>query len=213
MAPASRNVRPPGRSLSLLFLGLALAACGGASPAGGGSGAGQYPTPPGGYPGPAAVTVIAVPMVTASQVPMPSLSAAQRQQAIDVALNDTRVVRLLGDRPHSATDVALWTKGGPALELLGGVVTIKLDGPATIEGEWLGLGYDCSERAQQPGVIPYNSKPYEAKYSNVTSLTVFVDLQRGQVAGIGPDHQSRAEGRPSLGDVIGGLANRGNCRD
>nr|NIN67013.1 hypothetical protein [Anaerolineae bacterium]NIN97140.1 hypothetical protein [Anaerolineae bacterium]NIQ81350.1 hypothetical protein [Anaerolineae bacterium] len=100
---------------------------------------------------------------------VPSLTVQQRQKIADIALNESRVRKLTQRQTAEVADVLVWTKSTG--ELLGGVVTLALDAPATIEGEWLALNYDGTEES----VPPYTSVPFKAKLSNVTSLTVMVD--------------------------------------
>ena len=123
---------------------------------------------------------------------VPSLTVPQRQQVADIAVDDPRIRQLIQEQPAEVAGVVVWTKGTG--ELIGGVVTLRLTGPRTVQGEWLGLDYDRTE-ATSP---PYTSVPYRAKYSNVTSLEVMVDLDRGQVVGVTPDHDAEAEGTPEL---------------
>ena len=116
----------------------------------------------------------------------PSLTTLQRESVADVALSDLRVQGLIGGRPAKVAEVLVWTKSSGSL--IGGVATVALSEPATIEGEWLAMKYDDSEQTSPP----YTSWPYRAKYSNVTSLTVLV------VVAVSPDHDSQAEGSPEV---------------
>jgi len=63
---------------------------------------------------------------------VPALTAQQRQKIADIALKERRVRKLTQKQTVKVADVLVWTKSTG--ELLGGVVTIALDEPATIEG-------------------------------------------------------------------------------
>lgn len=123
---------------------------------------------------------------------VPKLTVQQRQQVAGIAVNDPRIRKLIQEQPVEVADVLVWTKSNG--ELIGGVVTLALAGPRRIAGEWLALNYDGTE-ATSP---PYETVPYGATYSNVTSLTVMVDLNRGQVVGVSPDQDAQAEGTPEV---------------
>jgi hypothetical protein len=66
-----------------------------------------------------------------------------------------------------------------------------MDHPVTIRGQWLDLNYDCGEKT----LPPYGRVPYRARYRNVTSLTIYVDMTRKVVAGILP--AGRLTGKPT----------------
>jgi hypothetical protein len=117
----------------------------------------------------------------------PTLTDEQRQQVIDIAVRDTHLKQLVGDRPLTVMGVYEWADGTG--QLIGGVATLRLAQPSTLEGEWLGAVWDADQKA-------YNIVPYQAKYSEVTSLTAMVDLRNGGVAELKPDHAARPEGTP-----------------
>lgn len=136
----------------------------------------------------------------ASSYTIPRLSLAQKEQVGALAQADPQVVRLLQAASPSGlnpqvSEVAVWhTKD---LTLIGGVVTITLGQATTLEGDWPGVVHECHE-ASLPGKAFYMQVGYREKYSNVTSLLIFVDLNRGQVVGINPGPGARLEGEPVL---------------
>jgi len=102
------------------------------------------------------------------------LTTEQRQPVVAIASNDSRVRQLVQDEPLTVSDVIPWSDGTG--EFIGGVATVALGEPRTIDGVWLGVVFGADE-------VTYDSMPYRAKLSNVTSLTVWVDLRRIEVAG------------------------------
>ena len=135
------------------------------------------PTPP---PPPFSGTpVIGTPPTTGGPS-FEKLTNKQKTQILKLVKSDKTVKKLLGKKTYRVTTMWVWatTKGA----FLGGVVTIQLSKPATVSGKWFDLAYDCTEQKSPP----YGRVPYTAKYTSVTSLTIYVDLKRKRVAGIRP---------------------------
>lgn len=141
------------------------------------SAAQSNPTPP---PPPLSGTPIIGTPTTTGGPSFRKLSQAQRTKITHIFQSDRTFLRLIGHRHFKTTSVWLWTNREGVL--LGGVVVLRLPHPVTMSGTWLDLDYDCSEQTSPP----YGRVPYKAKYSSVTTITLFVDLQRKQVAGIRP---------------------------
>ena len=117
------------------------------------------------------------------------LTAEQRQRVVEIALNDSRVGQLVQDEGLTVSDVIAWSDGTGGF--IGGVATVALGEPRTLDGVWLGVVFGADE-------ITYDSMPYRAKLSDVTSLAVWIDLHRAEVVGLQPDHNARAEGTPEI---------------
>lgn len=117
---------------------------------------------------------------------VPSLTRAQREQAIALITADPRLKALLGDRPWQIKEVGVWhTSTG---RVIGAAAMVVLSGPTTLEGEWLGMDWDESRSP------PYLSVPLRAKFSNVSHIEVSVDLERGEVVSLFPGLGARLEG-------------------
>jgi len=117
------------------------------------------------------------------------LTAEQRQRVVEIALNDSRVGQLVQDERLTVSDVIPWSDGTG--EFIGGGAILALEEPHTIDGVWLGVVFGADE-------ITYDSMPYRARLSNVSSLMVWVDLHRAEVVGLEPDHDARPEGTPEI---------------
>jgi hypothetical protein len=76
--------------------------------------------------------------------------------------------------------------------LIGGVATVTLGQAVTLDGAWPGVISECRQDAA------YTQVAYREKYSNVTTLLIFVDVTRGQVVGINPGPGAHLEGQPAL---------------
>lgn len=118
---------------------------------------------------------------------VPVLTAAQKQRAIEIALADSRVKKVIKDTTYRANEVYLWHSGS---KLLGGVVRIDFDQPQTLKGPWLGLDYDCSEKAKPV----YNTIAFKQERTGITSVLVDVDLDREKVAGFVSDDDAEVAG-------------------
>lgn len=115
---------------------------------------------------------------------IPYLTAMQQQRVLAQALANNRVVRLTARDPFHTSRIDVWTttNGG----LIGGVVEVVFDRPASLKGGWLALDYNCTEAK-----IPlYASYPYQALFTGVRSMLIFVDIQRNRVVGISPGPSS-----------------------
>lgn len=121
---------------------------------------------------------------------VPSLMAAQREQAIYIIRNDPTTRNLTSGRTYQITKPVVWTKSDG--EIVGAAVRLIFSRPSTLAGRWLAIDYDCSENTNPP----YLSVAYRARRAYVTSLTLLVDLKRQQVVSIQPDGLSRLVGRP-----------------
>jgi hypothetical protein len=122
---------------------------------------------------------------------VPSLSAEQRQRAIDLVTRDPRItLDGRGQRPPQPAEALAWTTTSG--DVLGAVLTFRLPRGVDVDGQWLGLVYDQEERTSPP----YQSVPYVASLRNVTAVTVFVDLQRDTIAAFGPDADAQVVGTP-----------------
>jgi hypothetical protein len=102
-----------------------------------------------------------------------------------MALRDPYVKGLIRGHPYGVHGEVAWTKSDG--ELLGAAVALVFGRPASVIGTWLDLVYDCSERS----VPPYKPFAYSASRTNVSSLTVLIDLERLRVAAIYPDARAR----------------------
>ena len=117
---------------------------------------------------------------------VPSLTPAQREQAIAIITADARLKALLGDRPWRIEKMGAWhTSTG---RVIGAGAEVALSSPATLEGEWLGMHWDESLWP------PYLIVPQRAKFSDVSHLHVLVDLDREQVVAVFPGVGAKLEG-------------------
>lgn len=119
----------------------------------------------------------------------PTLTTQQEQTAISLAESDPRVVSLLAGRPHSASATAWMTVAQPA-NLIGGLVTLSWDDPATLTTDWPAIDYDETEQTSPPyteGTISYTGTGAE-------SLDILVDLTRNAVVSIEPGVEAERTG-------------------
>jgi hypothetical protein len=119
------------------------------------------------------------------------LSADQRSRALSLAENDAGIRRVLGDVPARAIDAVPWSEDGTERTVFGANVTMKLDHPATLEGDWVFVEF--SERRGYRLV-----KPVHYRVNRVTELEAYVDFTKNEVVAFGPldGHAVRSSIRP-----------------
>lgn len=133
---------------------------------------------------------------------VPDLASDQRQQAIDMAINDPNVTQILGSQPYQVANVEPWTEGP---NLVGGVVRLNFAKPATVAGQWITLSWNCADRTMPPRQVPYT-----ATFSDLQFILVFSDLLHGKVSQILPGY-----GGQLLGEEIfaPGITPPSKCED
>lgn len=123
------------------------------------------------------------PTVVVDSSPMLSLSSLTRkrdQEAIEIALADSRVQQILGDRSYNIVETILWT--GSASRLMGVVVRISLDEPSSIGGPWLALSWSCDDEP----LPPPEQVPFNATFDGVTGIEIFASVNTDEVDQILP---------------------------
>jgi Concanavalin A-like lectin/glucanases superfamily len=120
----------------------------------------------------------------------PTLTEAQRTQALNIVTSDPRFSAVIGSTSYSVTSTSAWTKlsGG----LLGAEVDVDWATPQSINYAWPDIRYDDSE-ASTP---PYTELTDSETYSDVTGLRILVDLNRGVMVSMQPD--GTAEDPPAV---------------
>lgn len=183
-----------------------------ATPASSASAASPTPCPPGMVPNrpptppgppqsqPPVSTVGVAPCIAAAAVSytIPTPNAEQREQISALALAEPRVARLLQSSsvPGLTPQVTKVTPLTSGTTLVGGVAELALGQATTLEGEWPGIASPCRRGGEQPATPVHTPTLYRARYSNVTTLDVFVDVNTGQVIGISPGIGAQLEGEP-----------------
>ncbi len=118
------------------------------------------------------------------------LSDVDCTTATQLALADARVQRLLDGLSYHWQQVVLWSGGK---DLFGAMVTLELEQPASVSGEWLSIAQGCTDQAS----LPYHSVPYRQAGKNLRQVSVWVDLNRHQVVGIEPNSDPRYRWTPT----------------
>ena len=107
-----------------------------------------------------------------------SLTSAQSTQATQLAQSDSRITQLLGGRATTVGNITPWTTA--AGSLIGATLSLSWSGPLTLTTDWPAVSFHPSDDGY--GIVNYN---YSA--SNVTQLSVMVDLSQGAVVAYEPD--------------------------
>lgn len=127
----------------------------------------------------------------------PELTAAQEDEAVEIAESDPRLQELLRGRRAEWGRVGSWSRGRENMELLGAVIDIRLAETADYSDVELprilnqrdlygdsgpeGVPVGSIEPRIEPEIGVKNSSP-----SGVPSLYVLIDLEAGEVASIEP---------------------------
>ncbi len=126
---------------------------------------------------------------TPSGGPVPTLDESQGARVREIALSDATVQALIGREQVREGQMGPWTNSRG--EVIGGTVDLLFDNPVRLSCTWLLMEWNESLYAQG-----YQTTPYQATVSNVTNLTVFVDLRSGKAVGTITPHGARLEGTP-----------------
>jgi hypothetical protein len=103
--------------------------------------------------------------------------------AVSAVAGDTRLTALLNGAPYQVVKTGPWTTEH-SQQMLGTVLLLKLDQPASISGDWPVMAYDDNETSSPP----YTTTEVTRTVNDVSQLLVQVSSD-GQVVGVtpGPD--------------------------
>jgi hypothetical protein len=109
---------------------------------------------------------------------IPTLDAPSVSQSQSIATGDAGVQQLVGTSSYTVSTTAGWYT--PDRTLIGAIVSMTLDTPASVSGGWTFVTSTPSNGA------PYATTPETFTANNVTGLDVYVDLGSGAVVGVEP---------------------------
>lgn len=126
-----------------------------------------------------------------------SLTAVQRQQISELALNDPRVQPLIGSKSITVTEIVPVASTNV---VYGGVATVAFSQPQRITGTWYTDATPCEQRRLPPSerTSPPTEAAYIAEYTNVSSLQVWVDFRRGKAMLVLPGDAAQLVGKEKV---------------
>lgn len=137
------------------------------------------------------------PIAPGVELQAPGLSDAQVGNAKRIATEEAKLKTLLGEASTSVESVWPWFTED--MKLIGAGVTLRLDKPATLEADWPLADFD------DQSATGYSEKVAHFKASEVTTIEVLVDFDKGTVVEIQPGSGSNitepTDARPVAGPV------------
>lgn len=114
-------------------------------------------------------------------VPLPTMSATQRQRAIDITLGSPSVRKLIEGHPHRVIKIDPMI--GPDGSIVGAVVTVGFDSPQTIAGTWYVSSVPCEQRGRPVDQVKseYDPAPVRGMWTNLKSILIWVNFERSKV--------------------------------
>jgi hypothetical protein len=109
---------------------------------------------------------------------------------VDIVSADTRISALTSGLTTSKSQLAAWSNGQGTV--IGGAMILALSQPATLEHEWRSISWADSTRST------YTVTVYTAKLSNITTIDIWVDLQKGVVVGWSPNTDAHIDTPPTI---------------
>jgi hypothetical protein len=125
------------------------------------------------------------------QSSIPSLTSAQVNSIEHVVGNDRRVHTLIHGHASQISSVVTWL--GPTGVVIGGLVALRFNVPATVRGVWLSLA-SC----WHSGIESYASMSYRATQTRVSGIDVLVQLASHSVVSLMPIGSSGLIGAVSV---------------
>jgi hypothetical protein len=122
--------------------------------------------------------------------PYRQLTDGEQARAQSLATQAPAVTALLVPRAYTVASVVPWYRAKP-LGLLGAVVTLRLSAPQQVSGQWRFLDYN------RAGPSGFGVETYRLRVNNTSSVLAFVDLMRGEVAGVVPDDRASIADAPA----------------
>lgn len=101
----------------------------------------------------------------------PQLARSDDDRALSIVAKDADLASLLGGARYTVTDQGPWTDDSPSQTKLGAVVTLHLNAPASLNGQWPTMTYTGPSST----AAPYTTRLATLSATNVTDLLVTVD--------------------------------------
>ena len=119
--------------------------------------------------------------------PAATLTDAEKARALELATSDPRLAEIIGERPVRVVPDAAGELVGvwhtyKTHEKIGAAVELGWDQPLAIDYRWSATAYDYTEISSPP----YREGHIRLRTTQLTRLTVLVDLRRDKVVAIGP---------------------------
>lgn len=111
---------------------------------------------------------------------MPTLTEAERTQALSIATSSARLQAILSGHTYTVRNVAVWLTKDHAK--LGAAVTLALPRPTSFEHDWPYIEYDKAD----PSFSRYQTRTARWGVENVRELFVLVDLSKNDIVNITP---------------------------
>jgi hypothetical protein len=109
---------------------------------------------------------------------------------VSIVSNDARVQALISGLTTTSSKLAAWPNSQGTV--IGGVMILSLVQPATLAHEWRSVSWADSSRTT------YVVTVYTAKLSNITTIDIWVDLQKGVVVGWSPNSDATIVTPPTI---------------
>ncbi len=111
------------------------------------------------------------------------LSPAERDSAISAATDYPRLPEFVGDDAPRVVATAPWTTEDGSGKVIGAEVDLALPGPRKISTTWPSIAFVSETR--------YVRRDARFRATGVRTLTLLVDLTRGEVVSVEPDAGAR----------------------